>query len=104
MRGSTLAVIKTAIAGDPVRGERDKAAIMAALGLTTDATGAKADDPKRIVSYNEAARFLSCHVRTVQLLCKQGLLKRVVLPGRTLGKGVLRADLEKLAAGATEGA
>jgi hypothetical protein len=107
MRGSTLAIIKTAVAGDPVRGESDKTAIMVALGLQPE-LGLKADDPKRIVGFAEAARFLSCHVRTVQLLCKQGLLRRVILPGRKLSKGVIRADLENLAAGgrtagATEG-
>ncbi len=109
MKGTTLAAIKMMVAGDPVRGERDKAAILAALGLLADTGGDKAEDPKRIVGFAEAALFLNCHVRTVQLLCKQGLLRRVILPGRKLSKGVLRADLENLATGgrtvgATEGA
>jgi excisionase family DNA binding protein len=58
--------------------------------------------PERVLSVREAADALHVTTRTVQRLCTQGHLKRVRLPGRTRGVGILASSLtDLLSAGAS---
>ncbi len=97
MRGSTLAAIRILFAGDPIRGEKERAAVRSVLGLQPEPPRKKSVDlPDRIVSMKEAAHIMNCTVRSIHLFCKQGLLRRVILPGRKTSRGVLWTDLEAL--------
>ena len=98
MRGSTLTVLKAAVGADPIRNERERQAILEALGIRPAAPADPLANVDQVVSIEQAARLLSSSKRLVQGLLARGVLKRVILPGRKLAKGVLRSSLEKLIA------
>ena len=52
-----------------------------------------------VLSGDDAATLLGCKRRTVQLLAAEGKIRVLQLPGRKLGCGYLRADIEALLAG-----
>jgi hypothetical protein len=52
--------------------------------------------PPRIIRREEGARRMACSLRTFDKLCKEGVLKKHVLPGRTRAAGILESDLIEL--------
>lgn len=50
----------------------------------------------RIVRRNEAAKMLGCSLRMIDRLLQQGVLKKIILPQRKRGAGVLEGDLLEL--------
>ena len=55
---------------------------------------------QRIIRRKEAARRLSCSVRLIDRLARQGILQRVKLPGRVHSAGYRLSEVEKLIGGA----
>lgn len=52
-----------------------------------------------VLSGDQAAALLGCKRRCVQKLASEGRIRVLQLPGRKLGAGYLRADIEALLAG-----
>ena len=57
----------------------------------------------RVESFGEAAERSNRSVRSIHLLCSQGLLTKCKLPGRKRASGVLAADLDKLITASAQG-
>ena len=55
---------------------------------------------QRIIRRKEAARRLSCSLRLIDKLSRQGILQRVKLPGRVHSAGYRLSEVEKLIGGA----
>lgn len=58
--------------------------------------GTKVTTEVRILRRGEAARRLSCSVRTIDRLARTGALGRRKLPGRVRGAGFLASEVEAL--------
>ncbi len=95
MKQPTLVALRALLAADPPRNCNDRAALAAALGITPTA---KAEEPEvpRVMSFAEVARLLACTQRNVHQLCQAGQLRKIVLPGRRLARGVLADDVKRL--------
>ncbi len=59
-------------------------------------------DSNRIMRRGEASKVLGRSVRALDLLAKQGHLRKVLLPGRTRAGGFVAADVFALLGGAGE--
>ncbi len=74
--------------------ERDRASLLKELtGQTPE------PQPERLLRRGEVAARLSCSVRLVDLLARQGSLTRVKLPGRRRGNGFLESEVASLISG-----
>jgi hypothetical protein len=98
MLESTLAIVRTALKGDPSVTPRERARILAALRNGPDkdkADSAESTKPtgQRIVRRAQAARMFGCSLRLIDRLAAQCVLRRVRLPGRERGAGFLETDL-----------
>jgi hypothetical protein len=94
MQNVTETAIKAVLSADASIDPATRARIIRAL---TDP--APAPTGERIVRRAEVARKYSCSIRTVDNLTKQGLLKRIVLPGRGRGAGFRESDVLALIGG-----
>lgn len=56
-------------------------------------------NPPRLLRRLEVAQRLSCSVRAVDRLCREGALSKRVLPGRKRSTGVLESDVDTLIRG-----
>ncbi len=66
--------------------------------LTTEQT----ETLDRVLTADEAGRFLGVTGRTVHTMAQEGLLRRVKFPGRKIGAGFLESSVRALLARATE--
>jgi hypothetical protein len=107
MLETTFQIMKSGMRGDPTLSPKDRARILAYLRNGTSKEKIESDQSsrdriRRIVRRREAADMLSCSLRLIDRLAKQGVLKKVRLPGRQRGAGFLESDvLAVIAAGKT---
>ena len=95
MKQPTMAALCALVAADPPRNCTDRAALAAALGLDEKAAPVEAEI-HRVMPFDEVARVLACTQRNVHQLCRAGQLRKIVLPGRRLSRGVLAEDVRRL--------
>ncbi len=93
MKPGTITAIAAIIRADPPATARE-AKQLAAL-ITPEDTRAAAAGPQ-IVTRQEAANLLRVSPRAIDLWAKEGVLKKVRLPGRVMALGFLKSDLDKL--------
>ena len=98
MLPSTLDVLKSVLRSDPTLSPAERASLMARLRQKPESpkveTGATSE--ARIIRRVEAARRLSCSLRTIDNLAATGVLQRRRLPGRVRASGFLASDLDTL--------
>ncbi len=86
-----LQLARMAIAG---LNKRDRLILAAEVGGTTSAT--PAESINRVLRRREAADRFGVSLRTVDEWTRQGILKKIYLPGRKRGAGFRLADIEAL--------
>jgi hypothetical protein len=98
MLPSTLDLLKSVLRSDPTLSPADRAILLSRIRQ-------KPEDPKgetagtgevRIIRRVEAAKRLSCSLRTVDSLAATGVLKRRKLPGRVRASGFLASEVDTL--------
>ena len=101
MLSTTLQIIRSGLQGDPSLTPADRTRLLALLRTGQGAT--KPETPTesvaRLIRRAEAARRLSCSLRLVDRLAKDGSLKKRKLPGRIRASGILESDVAALIAG-----
>ncbi|HAS82593.1 MAG TPA: hypothetical protein DCS43_07970 [Verrucomicrobia bacterium] len=100
MLPTTQTAVKAMLQADPSLTPDDRSAILLAIrnhGKT--ATAPTTSDAPQILTRKTAAAMLNRSPRLVDLLSAQGILKRVMLPGRTRAVGYRRADVVALIEG-----
>ena len=95
MKQPTIIALRALLAADPPRNCTDRAALAVALGMNEKA-GKGEEDVPRVMPFEEVARVLACTQRNVHQLCRAGQLRKIVLPGRRLSRGVLADDVKRL--------
>ena len=98
MLPSTLEILKSVLRSDPSISAAERAGLLARLRQRAEVAKpeAKVTGEVRIMRRGEAARRLSCSVRTIDRLARTGALQRRKLPGRVRGAGFLASDVETL--------
>ena len=98
MLPTTIQVLKSGLQTDPTLTPSDRARLLALFRNGTDAIrpGAGTESVARIIRRAEAARRLSCSLRTVDKLAATGVLPKRKLPGRVRASGFLESDLVSL--------
>jgi hypothetical protein len=91
MKTSTLVALKAILESDPPRSEKDRAELLATLGVETGA--APAD---RLLTMREAAARLGRGVRVIHTLARRGALRKYTLPGGVRCAGVRASDIDAL--------
>ena len=95
MKQPTIIALRALLAADPPRNCDERSALAMALGMNEKAVTVEADVP-RVMPFDEVARVLACTERNVHQLCRAGQLRKIVLPGRRLSRGVLAEDVKML--------
>jgi len=101
MLPTTIDAIKAILRADPTVIPADRALIMAAIrnhGRESIKPKAVSLPESRILKRAEVAKRLSCSVRTIDNIAKQGVVQKVTLPGRKRAWGFRLADIERLIA------
>lgn len=100
MLPTTLEIIRSGLRADPSLTPTDRARLLALLrnGPNSPNTDPATPTAPRWIRRVEAARRLSCSLRTVDKLHAQGILRKRKLPGRIRASGFLETDLVKLIA------
>ena len=105
MLNTTLEIVRSGLKADPTLTPQERARLLAAL---REPIAHKSALPvaaeARLIRRAEAARRLSCSLRTVDKLASTGALPRRKLPGRSRASGFLASDLENLLASGMDGA
>ena len=98
MLESTLDVIKSVLKSDPTLSASERTVLLSQMRKGGKATPPElvAKSEARLVRRAEAARRLSCSLRTVDSLAASGVLKKRKLPGRVRASGFLLGDIEAL--------
>jgi hypothetical protein len=98
MLPSTLDILKSVLRSDPSLTPAERADVLARLREKPQTPKVEPADggEVRIVRRAEAARRLSCSLRTVDSLAAGGALPRRKLPGRVRGSGFLASDVDAL--------
>ena len=98
MLQSTLDLLKSVLRSDATVSASERTLLLAQLrnGGKPMAAEPVAKSEVRLVRRAEAARRLSCSLRTIDKLAAAGVLQRRTLPGRVRGSGFLAGDLETL--------
>ena len=98
MLPATLEILKSVLRSDPSISAAQRADLLARMRQKADGhkLEAKVSGEVRIMRRGEAARRLSCSVRTIDRLARTGALRRRRLPGRVRGAGFLASDVETL--------
>jgi hypothetical protein len=106
MLPSTLDILKSVLRSDPSLTPAERADILARLRERPEAPKVEPDSggELRIVRRAEAARRLSCSLRTVDSLAAGGALPRRKLPGRVRASGFLASDVDALIVAGVPGA
>ncbi len=100
MLSTTRDAIRSILTADPSVPPDERAKIMAAIrngGVKPDCSEKKPSAP-RIMRRAEVARVLGRTTRSVDHLARDGVLKRVCLPGRSRGAGYRESDVLNLIA------
>jgi predicted DNA-binding transcriptional regulator AlpA len=105
MLNTTLEIVRSGLKADPTLTPQERARLLA----TFRARGTQRFNPPvatepRLIRRGEAARRLSCSLRTVDKLASTGILPKRKLPGRIRASGFLASDLESLLMGGRDGA
>ena len=98
---TTLKIMKSGLEGDPSVSPRDRVRIMKYLSNCGIAAlpNNPGENVARIIRRAEAARRMSCSLRTIDKLAATGVLKKRRLPGRVRASGFLESDVVALSAG-----
>lgn len=98
MLPTTLQIIRSGLQADPSISPSDRARLLALLrnGINVAKPEAATESVARIIRRAEAARRLSCSLRLVDRLAKDGILPKRKLPGRIRASGFLESDLVAL--------
>lgn len=103
MLPTTSAAVRSILAADPSLTPSDRAGILAGLrnhGRPAEPTApTPATNEPRLIRRREAAARLGRSLRALDLLARQGILPRVILPGRVRGGGFRESDLVRLIEG-----
>lgn len=94
MLATTTQIIRSALQADPSLNPHDRAQVLALLREKPG--NSKTADVPRLIRRAEAARRLSCSLRLVDRLAKDGFLAKRKLPGRQRASGFLESDVERL--------
>jgi len=95
MKQPTIVALRALLAADPPCNINERTALAEALGMSAKAEPMGESAP-RVMPFDEVARVLACTQRNVHQLCRAGQLRKVVLPGRRLSRGVLAEDVRRL--------
>jgi hypothetical protein len=97
MLDSTIELIRAGLKTDPTLSPEDRARLVALLrnqGKPAPVPPPAAPDPApKVIRRRQAAERLNSSLRFVDLLARQGILKKCVLPGRTRAVGILESSL-----------
>jgi hypothetical protein len=98
MLQSTLDLLKSVLRSDATVSAAERTVLLAQLrnGGKHMAAEPVVKSEERLVRRGEAARRLSCSVRTIDRLARTGALRKRKLPGRVRGAGFLASDVETL--------
>jgi predicted DNA-binding transcriptional regulator AlpA len=101
MLETTIDIIRSSLRADPTLSVPDRARLLAILRQGVDLTApTKAPaDGQRVVRRKDVSFRLSISLRSVDKLSADGVLPKVVLPGRTRAIGFLESDLQALIEG-----
>jgi hypothetical protein len=95
MKQPTIVALRALLAADPPRDNNERSALAVVLGMNEKNGAVEAEIP-RVMPFDEVARVLACTQRNVHQLCRAGQLRKIVLPGRRLSRGVLAEDVKML--------
>ncbi len=99
MLGTTLDIIRSGLKADPTVSTRRRTELLAYLRQGSRASKAeppKPTGPPRVLTRGTTAQTLDRSLRFVDRLAKEGVLKKIRLPGRQRAIGFLAADVERL--------
>ncbi len=105
MLATTIEIVRSGLKADPSLTPADRARLLALLRQGQDAPKPETTGEcvARIIRRAEAARRLSCSLRTVDKLGVTGVLPKRKLPGRVRAAGFLESDVAALIGGREEG-
>lgn len=104
MLATTIEIIRSGLKSDPSLTPADRQRVIALIRngpLSTKSELPTANEP-RLIRRAEAARRLSCSLRTVDNLAASGTLRKRKLPGRVRASGFLESDLAALLGGGAQ--
>jgi hypothetical protein len=93
MQSSTVEVIRSVLKTDVTITPRDRAEILELLRNGKPAPEQPANTGPTVLRRIEVARRLGRTLRSVDQLAVEGVLKKVVLPGRQRSAGILESSL-----------
>lgn len=97
MLNTTLEIVRSGLKADPTLTPQDRARLLATLRETEkQPIGPAISAAPRLIRRAEAARRLSCSLRTVDKLAASGVLAKRKLPGRVRASGFLASDVDRL--------
>ena len=98
MLPSTLEVLKSVLRSDPTVTPAERASLLARMRQKPEQPKAESGGRGEVLLIRriEAARRLSCSLRTVDKLAAAGVLQRRKLPGRVRASGFLASELDTL--------
>lgn len=100
MNNTTLEIVRSALRADPSVTPSDRTRLLALLRngkvQTPPNSSPVPTAPPGIVRPGAVARRLGRSVRSVHLLCRQGLLEKIKFPGRQRCAGITSQSLEAL--------
>ena len=101
MLATTIEIIRCGLRADPslTPSERIRLLALVRQGLYAQDPQSTAGNSARIIRRAEAARRLSCSLRLIDRLARDGILTKRKLPGRMRASGFLEQDLNALIVG-----
>jgi hypothetical protein len=101
MLPTTMDIIRSGLKADPTLTPADRAKLLTLLRAGPNPPGTQTADARQpqLIRRDEAARRLACSPRTVDKLGANGVLRRVILPGRQRAAGFLEGDITSLITG-----
>lgn len=105
MLPTTIETIRSVLKCDTTLSPADRARILAVIrngANPSRAADATVTSEPRLIRRAEVARCLSCSLRLVDRLAKDGVLTKRKLPGRIRAAGFLLSDIEALIAGGAD--
>ena len=103
MLNTTTDAIRSLLKADPSLSPQDRTRIVAVLKSGgKDSTGSPRVKTPRLLRRDTVAERLGCTIRQVDNLAREGILRRVILPGRTRAAGFRESDVMALITGGAE--
>ncbi len=104
MQETTLEAVRAIFRSDPSISPQTRGDLVAILRAGRDPRSTPADgEADRLIRRSEAARLLARSPRSVDHLAAAGVLRRVLLPGRSRSAGFRLSDVRALIASAPSG-